>query len=75
MAASAGRLERAEQEAGRQLFATANCGIPTAQGEINVLTCASCHQIDPNANPGTARGTSEKTPVATSHAPRSWNPS
>ena len=44
-----------DQEAGRQLFDTVNCGIPSAP-ELNgvVLTCASCHTIDPNANPGTA---------------------
>lgn len=44
-----------DQEAGRQLFDTVNCGIPSAP-EFNgaVLTCASCHTIDPNANPGTA---------------------
>ena len=45
----------ADQEAGRRLFDTVNCGIPSAP-EFNgaVLTCASCHAIDPNANPGTA---------------------
>ncbi|HXU30687.1 MAG TPA: hypothetical protein VN851_08940, partial [Thermoanaerobaculia bacterium] len=45
----------ADQDAGRQLFDTVNCGIPSAP-EFNgaVLTCASCHAIDPNANPGTA---------------------
>ena len=45
----------ADQEAGRQLFDTVNCGIPSAP-EFNgaVLTCSSCHVIDPNANPGTA---------------------
>jgi DNA-binding beta-propeller fold protein YncE len=39
-----------DQEAGRQLFDTVNCGIPSAP-EFNgaVLTCAGCHQIDPNA--------------------------
>jgi DNA-binding beta-propeller fold protein YncE len=44
-----------DQEAGRQLFDTVNCGIPSAP-EFNgaVLTCNGCHQIDPNANPGTA---------------------
>jgi hypothetical protein len=44
-----------DQEAGRQLFNTVNCGIPSAP-EFNgaVLTCESCHRIDPNANPGTA---------------------
>jgi len=45
----------ADQEAGRKLFDTVNCGIPSAP-DFNgaVLTCASCHKIDPNANPGTA---------------------
>ncbi|HEY3570447.1 MAG TPA: hypothetical protein VGP73_21130 [Thermoanaerobaculia bacterium] len=45
----------ADQEAGRQLFETVNCGIPAAP-EFNgaTLTCTSCHKIDPNANPGTA---------------------
>jgi YVTN family beta-propeller protein len=45
----------ADQEAGRQLFDTVNCGIPSAP-EFNgaVLTCSSCHVINPNANPGTA---------------------
>ncbi|PYQ63634.1 MAG: hypothetical protein DMF53_09685, partial [Acidobacteria bacterium] len=44
-----------DQEAGRQLFNTVNCGIPSAP-DFNgaVLTCNSCHKIDPNANPGTA---------------------
>jgi DNA-binding beta-propeller fold protein YncE len=45
----------ADQDAGRQLFDTVNCGIPSAP-EFNgaVLTCTNCHAIDPNANPGTA---------------------
>ncbi|MFL6234116.1 MAG: beta-propeller fold lactonase family protein [Thermoanaerobaculia bacterium] len=45
----------ADQEAGRRLFNTVNCGIPSAP-EFNgaVLTCNGCHTIDPNANPGTA---------------------
>ena len=44
-----------DQEAGRRLFDTVNCGIPAAP-ELNgaVLTCSSCHVINPNANPGTA---------------------
>ena len=43
-----------DQEAGRQLFDTVNCGIPSAP-DFNgaILTCESCHKIDPNANPGT----------------------
>ena len=46
----------ADQEAGRQLFNTINCGIPSAP-EFNglILTCESCHRLDPNANPGTAK--------------------
>jgi DNA-binding beta-propeller fold protein YncE len=46
----------ADQEAGRQLFDRINCGIPSAP-ELNgaVLTCSSCHVIDKNANPGTAK--------------------
>jgi DNA-binding beta-propeller fold protein YncE len=45
----------ADQEAGRRLFETVNCGIPSAP-DFNgaVLTCTGCHQIDPNANPGSA---------------------
>jgi hypothetical protein len=44
-----------DQEAGRRLFDTINCGIPSAP-ELHgaVLTCESCHKTDPNANPGTA---------------------
>jgi DNA-binding beta-propeller fold protein YncE len=45
----------ADQEAGRQLFDLINCGIPSApelHGEV--LTCASCHVINSNANPGSA---------------------
>jgi DNA-binding beta-propeller fold protein YncE len=46
----------ADQEAGRQLFSTTNCGIPSAPEQNGaVLTCTSCHVIDPNANPGTAK--------------------
>jgi DNA-binding beta-propeller fold protein YncE len=43
----------ADQEAGRHLFETINCGIPSAP-EFNgaVLTCTGCHVTDPNANPG-----------------------
>ncbi len=52
------RLDNAltpDQDAGRQLFDRVNCGIPSAP-ELNgaVLTCSSCHKIDPQANPGTA---------------------
>jgi len=44
----------ADQEAGRQLFNGTNCGIEDPAGNINGLTCISCHTIDPNGNPGTA---------------------
>ncbi len=45
----------ADQAAGRKLFETVNCGIPSAP-ELNgaVLTCNGCHTIDAKANPGTA---------------------
>jgi hypothetical protein len=39
---------------GRQLFSGVNCGIPAPDGRLNVLTCISCHVIDPSGNPGTA---------------------
>lgn len=46
----------ADQEAGRKLFDTVNCGIPTApEVNIAVLKCSSCHAIDPDANPNTAK--------------------
>jgi DNA-binding beta-propeller fold protein YncE len=44
----------ADQEAGRQRFNTAHCGILDPNGTPNVLTCIKCHAIDPTANPGTA---------------------
>ena len=44
----------ADQEAGRRLFTSVNCGIPTPDVTPNVLTCISCHVIDPNGNQGTA---------------------
>jgi DNA-binding beta-propeller fold protein YncE len=45
----------ADQEAGRKLFNTVNCGIPSApQFNGAVLTCNGCHVIDPKSNPGTA---------------------
>jgi DNA-binding beta-propeller fold protein YncE len=49
-------LLTSDQEAGRRLFFGVNCGIPSAP-ELNgaVLTCDSCHKLDPNANPGTAK--------------------
>ena len=56
-----------DQEAGRQLFQGTNCGIPACadgihcapeeacpNGNCPILTCESCHRLDPNANPGTA---------------------
>ena len=44
-----------DQEVGRQLFETTNCGIP-ANADLGpiTLTCLTCHAIDPNGNPGTA---------------------
>lgn len=45
----------ADQEAGRQLFNTVNCGIPpAAELGVSSLSCNDCHKLDPNANPGTA---------------------
>jgi hypothetical protein len=45
----------ADQETGRQLFNSINCGIPACEdGNCPILTCESCHRQDPNANPGTA---------------------
>jgi len=45
----------ADQDAGRQLFDSVNCGIPAClDGSCATLTCVSCHTVDPNGNPGTA---------------------
>jgi len=45
----------ADQDAGRQLFDNVNGGIPAClDGSCAPLRCVSCHQIDPNSNPGTA---------------------
>jgi DNA-binding beta-propeller fold protein YncE len=45
----------ADQEAGRHLFDSTNCGIPAClDGSCDILRCISCHTIDPNGNPGTA---------------------
>jgi hypothetical protein len=42
-----------DQAAGRRLFNTVNCGIPSApEFHGAVLTCNSCHTINRNANPG-----------------------
>jgi DNA-binding beta-propeller fold protein YncE len=45
-----------EQDAGRQLFGSVNCGIPPAcsEGTCAPLACISCHTIDPDGNSGTA---------------------
>jgi DNA-binding beta-propeller fold protein YncE len=44
-----------DQEAGRQLFGSVNCGIPACtDGSCPPLHCSSCHKLDPNANPDTA---------------------
>jgi hypothetical protein len=44
-----------QQEAGRQLFDSVNCGIPSAP-ELNgaTLRCSTCHTLNPNGNAGTA---------------------
>ncbi len=44
----------ADQATGRELFEHTNCGIQDPTGNINGLTCTSCHTLDPNGNPGTA---------------------
>jgi hypothetical protein len=45
----------ADQDAGRQLFNSVNCGVPAClDGSCPTLTCISCHTIDPTGNPGTA---------------------
>ncbi len=42
-----------DQETGRQLFSTVNCGIPAClDGNCPVLRCNSCHTLDPGGNPG-----------------------
>jgi DNA-binding beta-propeller fold protein YncE len=48
-----------DQETGHQLFQSINCGIPAfpaacPNGNCPILTCESCHRLDPNSNPGTA---------------------
>jgi YVTN family beta-propeller protein len=44
-----------DQDAGRQLFSSVNCGIPAClDGTCPTLTCTSCHTLDPNGNAGTA---------------------
>src|SRR4051812_8127978 len=43
-----------DQEVGRQLFTGTNCGIPAPDGRVDVLTCTSCHVLDPSGNPTTA---------------------
>jgi hypothetical protein len=45
----------ADQETGRRLFEGVNCGIPAClDGSCPILTCTSCHVINPTSNPGTA---------------------
>jgi hypothetical protein len=43
-----------DQEAGRQLFSSVNCGVPPPCGDIScgILTCTRCHTLDPTGNPG-----------------------
>ena len=39
-----------DQEAGRQLFNTVNCGIPPApELKVAALSCNDCHKLDPSA--------------------------
>ncbi len=45
-----------DQEAGRQLFGSVNCGIPAPgclDGNCPAQTCTDCHTLDPSGNPGT----------------------
>ena len=46
-----------DQDAGRQLFSSVNCGIPAAcpDGTCAPLACISCHTIDPSGNAGSAQ--------------------
>jgi YVTN family beta-propeller protein len=45
----------ADQERGRELFSSVNCGISAClDGSCPVLTCISCHTIDPAGNPSAA---------------------
>jgi DNA-binding beta-propeller fold protein YncE len=44
----------ADQQTGFQLFTNTNCGIDAPEGANTILTCASCHVLDPTANPDTA---------------------
>jgi hypothetical protein len=45
----------ADQQVGSQLLANVNCGIPAClDGNCPVLSCTSCHVLDPGANPGSA---------------------
>ncbi|HWO20282.1 MAG TPA: hypothetical protein VNO30_16045, partial [Kofleriaceae bacterium] len=40
-------------EAGRQLYNGTNCGVPAClDGNCPILTCNSCHTVDPNGLPG-----------------------
>jgi DNA-binding beta-propeller fold protein YncE len=45
----------ADQQIGSQLLANVNCGIPAClDGNCPVLSCTSCHVLDPGANPGSS---------------------
>jgi len=43
-----------DQEAGRQLFSSTNCGIPTCTEGNCPQTCSGCHVFDAGANPDVA---------------------
>jgi DNA-binding beta-propeller fold protein YncE len=44
-----------DQEAGRKLFESVNCGIPTClDGTCPPQSCTGCHTLDAKGNPGTA---------------------
>jgi YVTN family beta-propeller protein len=48
-----GNVLTGDLEVGRQLFNGTNCGIPAClDGTCPILTCAGCHTVDPDGNPG-----------------------
>ena len=58
-----------DQEAGRRLFNSVNCGIPAClDGSCAPLTCENCHTLDLTGNPGAAKpgffGTSGRSSFA-----------
>lgn len=45
-----------DQQAGKELFFGTNCGIPAClDGNCPILTCESCHVLDPKGNPNSAK--------------------